>query len=690
MNAGEGVDVMTPAPEAIPARQSGGAVIAVSHPVGNAPRGWKSLLVAAGAYLALSLLIWWHVWSAHPTSTTTCGCGDPSLVTWFLAWPAHAIAHGLNPLYTTAMNYPHGVNLLSNASSLAVGVILAPVTWAFGPIASLNVALVLSPVLSALAMFILLRRWVAWPAAAFIGGLLYGFSPFMLTSLSNAWLMLGLGVVPPLLIACLDDLLIRQRGRPVVKGCLLGLLITLQFFIGDEVLLIMAIGLGLGVIAVVVYAAARYPDILRQHLHHAVAGIAAAVVTAGVFLAYPVWFAFAGPASLTGNIWGPHSVVSYSGTTWGNFLLPAKSSTAATALIHRFGGYQGPRLSPQYFGIGLAVLLLLGCIAWYRDRRLWLFGGVGIISVWLSQGLQVHRWSLWRLLVRVPLLENIEPYRFVVLTFIAASIMLGLIVDHAYQSARRRLATDRDRSEQPGDRRHLAPRWSAAAIGLTVGVIALVGPAAYLAQSIPMTTQAVVVPNWFRTVAPHLRGHQVILTFPDSNALLSELTWQAVDGMHYDIVGTGGPSGTAIRAGKELGGLKVIAGISNSYPVAPKLTAFDIRQVKQALAEWGVTMVVIPDQRNLPAYERVRSVVSTAALITAATGKAPVHRADAWVWSAVTHADQSVLPSTPQFARCTEGSMSSTVAAVYAATRCVLLDGDLPTGRVAAVTRSAG
>src|SRR5579872_7020103 len=66
----------------------------------------RGLLVAAAGYLGLSVFIWWHVWSSHPTSTTTCGCGDSSLFTWFLAWPAYAISHGTNPLYSTALFHP--------------------------------------------------------------------------------------------------------------------------------------------------------------------------------------------------------------------------------------------------------------------------------------------------------------------------------------------------------------------------------------------------------------------------------------------------------------------------------------------------------------------------------------------------------------------------------------------------------
>ena len=77
------------------------------------------LLAAAAGYLLMAVVVWWEVWSTHPTSTTTCGCGDSSLFTWFLAWPAYALAHGLNPLYSTALFHPTGVNLLSNTGSVA-------------------------------------------------------------------------------------------------------------------------------------------------------------------------------------------------------------------------------------------------------------------------------------------------------------------------------------------------------------------------------------------------------------------------------------------------------------------------------------------------------------------------------------------------------------------------------------------
>ncbi|MGO8872160.1 MAG: hypothetical protein ACLQPH_12320, partial [Acidimicrobiales bacterium] len=177
---------------------------------GWAARWGRPYLLASGAYLILSLIIWSHVWTGHPTSVTTCGCGDTAPTIWYMAWPAYAMTHGLNPLYSTAIGYPNGVNLIF----AAFGIVMAPFTWLFGPVAALNVVLTASPVLSALAMFALVRRWVSWMPAAFVAGLFYGFSPFVLINLGVAHVDFVMIAIPPLVVICLDELLIRQHRRP--------------------------------------------------------------------------------------------------------------------------------------------------------------------------------------------------------------------------------------------------------------------------------------------------------------------------------------------------------------------------------------------------------------------------------------------------------------------------------------------
>jgi hypothetical protein len=371
----------------------------------------RNLVIAGGLYLIFSLFVWSKLWTGHPTATATCGCGDSSLFTWFLNWPAYAISHGLNPLYTKTFYYPHGVNLLASTSQLAIGVVLAPITWIFGPVATLNVALTLSPALSALAMFFLLRRWVSWAPAAFVGGLLYGFSPFVITALTNAHLMVGMAAVPPLVIACIDELLLRQRGRPVMIGIVLGLLVTLQFFIGVEVLLIMAIMTLVGLIIIVVYALWKRPQSLRQRVRFAGLGLVAGGITSCVLLAYPAWFALNGPSSLHGAFW-PASFNTSVGTSFNRFLIPQSASSYRAGLSHTLvslaftknaGGYPGPLLSNQYFGFGVAVVLIGGLAIWRQDLKLWFFAALAAASGLLSLGTEKGQflpWSMSRFLLK--------------------------------------------------------------------------------------------------------------------------------------------------------------------------------------------------------------------------------------------------------------------------------------------------
>ena len=112
-----------------PDRWSGGTAL-----LGPAAPTWLSRWSSGG-----------NVWSSHPTSTTTCGCGDTSLMTWFLAWPTPPSPTDSRLSTRRICSIRGGVNLLANTAEVGLGVPLAPVTWLFGPVASLNVALTSAP-----------------------------------------------------------------------------------------------------------------------------------------------------------------------------------------------------------------------------------------------------------------------------------------------------------------------------------------------------------------------------------------------------------------------------------------------------------------------------------------------------------------------------------------------------------------
>jgi hypothetical protein len=635
---------------------------------------WRGGLLAGGAYLALSIFIWLHVWTGHPSSTTTCGCGDSAGAMWDMEWPAYALTHGFSLFYSSFMNYPTGINLMANPSQLTVSLPLAPVTWLFGPVASFNVALTLAPVLSALAMYVLLRRWVSWAPAAFFGGLLYGFCPFILVSLTQGWFNLGTAFLPPLIVLCLDELLLRRKRRPALVGVALGLLVVLQFFLSTEILLIVAIvGVG-GIALIVVGGALQFRDTLKHNARRAVVGLGVGGVTALVLLAYPAWFAVKGPARFTGLIWPNGFPQPFSNVVLKYFAQPAPANEGLLLSQgwHQRGGYQGTPLSFQYFGIGILIVLIAALIVWRRDLRLWFFGAMTVLSAALSVGGSFpHPWGFF---AHLPLFENILPGRFVLVTYLCAAAMLSLTIDHCYRSVNRFRLTPRSRVEGSpfGLQLPKLPRHAGPIAAVIVAAIAIVPPATYLASTIPITTQTVVLPTWYRDVAPHLSHKQVLLAFPTYfSGYESPSSWQAVDHMSYSMVNIGGPAGFIDRAGKERAGAAVIGETTHADSLG-SLGFDDITAVRRALDDWGVTMIVIPDQTDLPSYDQTPSVVTAAALMTAATGEQPIHQAEAWVWSSVRVAPRAAHVTGAQLHHCTVGLPSRGVRAVDESTACVL------------------
>ena len=624
-------------------------------------------MLATVGYTVLSLFVWSGIWTSHPTSVTTCGCGDGSLFTWFLAWPQYALAHGLDPFFSTFVNHPQGVNLLANTSVTAIGIPLAPITWLFGPVATLNVALTLGPVLSALATFVLVRRWVKWAPAAFVAGLLYGFSPIVLVSLSNAWLMVGMAPVPPLVILCLDELLFRQRRNAIKVGIGLGLLIALQFFIGTEVLLIMTISVAIGLVLVLLFAAWCEREALKRRLRHAVVGLVWAVGASIVLLAYPAWFALAGPGHLSGSIWGGFRFLQWN-TNVKDFLLPAPKNAAAAASRQLIGGYQGPFLSNQYIGIGLAVVLFAGLIVWRKDRKLWLFGAFGLCSLIISLGSSKTVPLPWSVFANEPILQNIWPTRFLIGAYLAMAIMLGLIVDHVRESTR-----------QGSDSLARKPAWrpdraSLAALG--VAVLALLPIAILLAQGLPISTRQVIPPTYFQHPPSSLGQDDVLLVFPPPySGLETAMTWQAADGMQFSMAGVGGPAGVPTRMPTDArAGAMVIANVAYPFPVALPVTSASIESVRRTLAAWRVTKVVVPNDPQLPPYDQIASTTEANALIAAATGSAPSYERSAWVWNKVGHVGATSMPppSSSTFTRCVAGLPRNGTRATQLAVSCVL------------------
>ena len=620
-------------------------------------------LVAAGLYLALSVVLWAHVWTGHPSAVATCGCGDASATLWFSFWPSYALSHGLDPLFSTAVGYPTGVSLIF----AAFGIPLAPLTWLFGAVASLNVAFTVFPVVTALSMFALVRRWVSWMPAAFVAGLFYGFSPFVLNNLTSGHVDLAFLAIPPLAVLCLDELVIRQRRSPLPIGIVLGALLSLQFLAGAEILVLLLLECAMGLVLIVIDVARRDPTSLRAHAHHAVVGGVAAAVTGFVLLAYPVWLVLAGPAHYSGSI-HPGLRLGAFGGSLERFFLPPKPlvhGAFSSAFFRIVGGYQGPVLSAQYFGLGVLVVCVAGVLVWRRQRLLWLFGLLTLASMFLTVSSGPWLGSLPSSRTSCRATSSSSP------TWPSPSWWASSSTTRGTPSTP--LSTRGASGDARSGGRVGSPAGPAPPAAWWWRVVAVAPPAAYVAQNIPFTVEPIVLPTWFRTVAPHLAGHPVVLALPapfsatkaslkwtDADAATSyplifsgkqaAMTWQALSGQRFSIVGSGGLGAGTVRPGAEN------AGPERHLPGDVRLRCTARRDLRRhrgrdplPCGAGGWTPWCFPTSRSYPEYDQVASVPDMAALITGATGLPPVHIADAWVWNGVRGVESSVAPTCTRF-----------------------------------------
>ena len=386
-------------------------------------------------YLALGFGLWVHAWTQGATTHTLCGCGDPALFLWFFQWPATALAHGHNPFFSTALFHPGGINLLAQTSVTGLSLPLVPVTWIWGPVASLNVASTIAPALTAFTAFIAIRRWVRWTPTAFLGGLLYGFSPFVLTSLEFAHLMTAALMVLPLILIALDEILLRQRHSAVWSGVLLGLLVFVQFFLSSELLAITALMDSSGSSVLVVAALIADRAALRRLAPHAATGLArrlgrrcGAPGLAGVVRARR--------ARRTSRAWcGPTSASSAASS-------PRASSRRATRRPTTSSCPQRVRRARRWHRRPISA-----GASWPSSPRAWWRSGAtaacgssascsslcGVCSLGIRRG----QWEPARLFDHVPVLENVIQQRFMAIGFLAAAVMLAIVVDHVYGAAAR-------------------------------------------------------------------------------------------------------------------------------------------------------------------------------------------------------------------------------------------------------------
>ena len=412
------------------------------------------------------------------------------------------------------------------------------------------------------------------------------------------------------MVACVDELYIRQRYRPVRVGVALAVLMAAEFFVSTEMVLIVAVS---GVTGTACWWATPWCTTGRSSVAEgAMRSPAWAPRWASPPSCSPTRCGSSspGPPTSPGCCGRPTSPATSatrsatSGAIWvnGDRSAPRQLAQEARAL----GGYRGPAgPSASFLGVGLLVVVGVGSLVWRSDRRLWCFGAFGVITAAFSLRVGGDRWGPWSLVYHLPLVDNVVQLRFVAVFGLCATVMVAIIVDRSRSASQAWLI---DRGRRPLRCRRWTPRSAgigSSALASAVALVALVPVVAVLGPNLPLTVQPVTVPRWFQTTADRLPPGQVLLTYPFATAdSQASIPWQAIGGMRYRMAGGGGPSGTVARAGADAVGFAVLRAASVPLLAAPALSAATLEAVREAMTHWGVTMVVVPADAGLAPFQR--------------------------------------------------------------------------------------
>ncbi len=380
----------------------------------------------ATSYFGAAIALYWQFPVISHNRIPLGPVGDQVQQVWFLAWPAHAITHLQNPFFTTAMNHPAGINMVTNTTMLALGVVFAPLTWLAGPLATYVVLLQLGFALTALSAAICARRLGATWLGAWVAGAVFGYCahrlieglvhPFMSFAVLTPWIFY-------VAIRFAQGQMNSRRFAGILAALMIGeFLISVERFSLDVMALVV----------VVLGDLLAHRRELTLRIRSLLRGYVPAIAIALVVLAVPLWYFVAGPQSISGV---PHQKVSWWTVSFTTLFQPGAYAWFAPLgrSVTQLRVLEGPWDNANYLGVPLVALALVG--AW-RSRRAAIGRGASAMAVIfgvLSFGrtvsiplVHINIPSPYRLIAHVPGLKDGLPERYMDITVLA---MAWLVVE---------------------------------------------------------------------------------------------------------------------------------------------------------------------------------------------------------------------------------------------------------------------
>lgn len=339
---------------------------------GVVARPWvRQLLILAGFLAAGIAAIWPR--PAYLTGTLPHGIDEASYV-WSFWWVAHQVTHLANPWVTHYLAAQAGLPLGYDTLMPLPGLVLAPVTLAFGPSASFTLLAILTPGLAGYAMYRVARLWLPTFLGAIAAGAFFGMSGMFAW---QDWYHINIALGMVFLPLALEAAIRLRRGPTIRRGLILGVVIGTSVLVNQES----------AVMAAILAALALVPWLTSVPSAARVRALAASVVTAAAVAAPQVVpMARQAGAGLTATSELSGQYERFAGE------LPSLFAPSTRVVGYRLTGLASIYTSHTggeslaTFGVVLTVLALLGLLVGWRRHGTGRLGLLWLASALLALG----------------------------------------------------------------------------------------------------------------------------------------------------------------------------------------------------------------------------------------------------------------------------------------------------------------
>ena len=493
--------------------------------------------------------------------------GDVWVHQWTLSWLKKCVTEGLNPFYTDLLFHPNGVSLTSHNIAWLNFALWLPLQAILGNHTAYSLMYIGLFALNGFAMYLLAREWTGSPLAAFIGGLIYGFWPYVASQSGHPNMIVILWL--PLALLYLRRTMEKGRKRDAVLAAVFLALIGVARW---QLLIVGGVIIGLYLLykcltdgACRTWRTLALLVLVGLLAAALMAPLAAPVVVGQLTRAYPDDVLIDDPAK------GHTDLLAY--------VLPNSNLSLWGDVVPRLGeNFRFTRDRVEFIGYTTIVLALYGAVKNWSAARFWVLAAGMHIVLALGSQLRVGSQLYPQVLMPYRLVEDLffvrivrNPHRFNVFL----GLPMGMLAALGVTALLRRRPSG----------------WKSALPAIVAGVLIL-GESSL----VPYRIERPVTPAWYHQLAQEA-GRFAVLDLP-LHPRLYDKWFMFYQVTHGKALVEGHVSRTTREAFAFLESTLLLKRLRRDNVLDPALV--DITHQLQPLAEAGVRYIILHKQFALP------------------------------------------------------------------------------------------